>query len=75
MVVDFLETEIIFNKTLTTADPIKFDISRLNEDYVFRARLYSPDGKQIIVRRENVDYDCISFQTVMSYSVTSMTSP
>lgn len=75
LVVNFLETEITVNKSFSIGDQIVFDVSRLNEDYTFLSQLFAPDGKQILIRKDNVDYDCISFQTVMAYSITEMTSP
>lgn len=66
----FLGMEIIINKIFGATNPLVFDISSLNQDYVFDAKLFAPDGKQIVISKDSVEYDCITFQTMLVSSLT-----
>lgn len=69
MTFDFLGVEFTINKTFVLDDPIIFPVNDLNENYTFTAKLYDPTGKQILIEKNAVEYDCFEFETVMSYAV------
>lgn len=63
---DFLGSEVVLQETLEVDDEISFDITGLNENMTFTGQLYQPDGKQIIIKKNGVNHDCIKFKTVIS---------
>lgn len=69
LVLYFLDTEFTIRKNFAVDEQVTFPTADLNENYVYTARVYEPDGKQVIIRKDAVDYDCIEFETVMSYAV------
>lgn len=66
MVVDFLGTQITILADLEVGEFLIFPITDLNEGYEFTANLYEPDGDKIIIRKDDVDYDCFKFKTVVN---------
>lgn len=69
LVVDFLGREITITKTFAASDEITFPASSLNENFTFSAKLYDPTGKQIVIRKDDVDYDCVEFKIVANATI------
>ena len=63
LILDFLGIQIIITKDFAFDDEITFPASSLNESFTYSGKLYDPSGKQIIIRKDDVDYDCIEFTT------------
>ena len=63
---DFLGIEVVLSQTFEVDDPLSFDITGLNENMTFTGQLYGPDGKQILISKDGVIYDCIKFKTLIS---------
>jgi hypothetical protein len=69
MVIDYLDRQITLTETIETDQDIVFDISVLNENYQFTAELYDPLGAKILIRKDDIEYDCVKFKTVVNVSL------
>lgn len=65
--VDYLDSIQRISKPFTVGQTLEFDVTDLNENYVFTARLYSPSGVQIKRTYGEVEYDCFRFQTIFAF--------
>lgn len=66
LVLDFLGSLTTLTETFGNGDEIIFPVTDLNENMIFTARLYQPDGKQIIISKDGVEYDCFEFKTIIN---------
>ncbi len=69
MDVFFLNTKLTLSETFVIGEKIIFPIDKLNESYQFTAEVYDPNGTRVLIRKDNIDYDCFKFKTVMSIAV------
>jgi hypothetical protein len=73
LVVNFLGNDFTIRKTFEIGDDLNFPSAGLNEYYVFRGRIYKPDGTALVITvgegEDAIDYDCIYFETIMNYEV------
>lgn len=63
LITDFLGVEVELSETFQIGDRIIFPITGLNESYQFTCELYDPNGSQITINKDGVQYDCFKFQT------------
>lgn len=70
LVLDYLGVDVTINKTFVEDDPLNFPSAGLNEDYKYTGKIIGPDGEQVELEIDDVTYDCIAFQTGLSYNVT-----
>lgn len=64
---DYLGVEVILNATIEDGQPMNFPATDLNENYKYVGKIYGPTGTLVTITIEEVEYDCISFQTVLEY--------
>ncbi len=63
LLTDFLNVEIELSETFGIGDRIIFPIISLNENYQYTCELFDPNGAQIIINKDGIQYDCFKFQT------------
>lgn len=66
---DFLGRKITITKAFDAGDKIIFPVDGLNENFQYTAQLYDPTGTQILIRKNDVDYDCFKFKTVINATI------
>jgi Na+-translocating ferredoxin:NAD+ oxidoreductase RnfG subunit len=72
LVVNFLDVQFSIPETFGIGEKIVFPLDKLNENYVYQnSKLFEPDGKQVIIKKDDVQYDCFTFQTCMSFEIAS----
>lgn len=69
LVTYFQEVKITMEETFSVGDSIIFPLSALNESYQYTAEIYDPNGTRVLIRKDDIDYDCFKFKTVMNVSV------
>lgn len=69
LVLEFLGRQISITKTFEPDDEITFPASSLNENFTYLAKLYDPSGKQIVISKDDIDYDCIEFKTIANATI------
>lgn len=69
MIVEFLSVQYVIVKTFAVDDKIIFPVSSLNESFTYTARVYEPDGKQVVIEKDAIQYDCFKFKTVVNVAV------
>lgn len=67
LVVDFLNVQLQVDAEINIGDEIIFPASTLNESYKFTGYIIGPDGEKMTLTKDAVDYDCLSFETVIAY--------
>lgn len=70
MVGFFLDTQITVVETFTLGDKLIFPLTRLNESYQYTVELYNPTGERIKITKDDIEYDCFRFKTVMNITET-----
>lgn len=60
---------------ITAGNPIVFDISELNENYIFTGIVSNSSGDLIFVDGSSNQYDCIIFQTVVGLTTNTPSIP
>jgi hypothetical protein len=69
LVVDYLAGQITVLADLDVDDNIIFPIDFLSENYQYTGEIFDPTGTKVIIRKNDVDYDCIKFKTVINVTV------
>lgn len=67
LVLDYLGNQIIIRKSFLTGEALNFSASNLNEKYTYKGQILNPFGAVVSITVDEVEYDCISFETVMTY--------
>lgn len=75
LVLDYLDTDIVFSKAIAIGSPLDFPSDGLNEDYKYTGKILAPDGSVLTLTLEDIVYDCISFQTGLQYPMNEVTCP
>lgn len=65
-VLDFLGSQITLTKDFDIDDELSFSVTDLNENMAFTGQVFAPSGKQILISKNGVIYDCIEFQTIVN---------
>ena len=68
--VTYLNTEFVIEADLLVDDDVNFPADQLNENYTYTGKLYQPDGSPISIQKNSTTYNCISFKTMLSYTIT-----
>lgn len=66
LVLDYLNSSLTIEKLLAVGERIVFPIDSLNEGFEYTAELYDPDGVKIVIRKDDIDYDCVKFNTSLT---------
>lgn len=61
----FLNLQIIIEAEFAVDEQIIFPISELNENYEYTVELFDPLGNKIAIRKNDIDYDCFKFRTII----------
>lgn len=69
LILKFLGVEVLIEKDFAVDDQMTFPVGGLNENFTYTARIYEPDGKQVVIRKDSVEYDCFEFQTVLKLAL------
>lgn len=67
LVLGYLGNDIIIRKTFVANDPLVFSALNLNEKYTYTGKIIDPDGNTLTVVTGEGNFDCVSFQTVLTY--------
>jgi hypothetical protein len=62
---EFLGTKLVIEEIFTIGENLVFPIDKLNENFQYTVELFDPNGAKIIVRRDDIDYDCFKFKTAV----------
>jgi len=65
MVASFLNTQILIEQEFAQDEEIIFPIDKLNENYEYTVELFDPNGDRIIIQKDDINYDCFKFRTVI----------
>jgi hypothetical protein len=71
---EFLGVTFFKEQTFAFGERIKFSASGLNESYCYTGKMFDPDGKQILIRKNEIDYDCFSFETSLTFEIAEIES-
>lgn len=63
---DFLGIQMIINKEFDIGEEIIFPMTSLNENFTYYGKLSDPDGKEIVISKGGIEYDCVKFETSIS---------
>ena len=69
MVASFLNTQIVIEKEFAQDEEIVFPINKLNENHEYTVELFDPMGDRIIIQRDDINYDCFKFRTVIQMAL------
>lgn len=69
LVTYFLNNRVTIKAEFEVGDEIVFPLDGLNENYQYTVELYDPNGSRINIRKDDIDYDCFKFQTVINVAV------
>jgi hypothetical protein len=69
LVTYFLNNQITITAEFEIDDNLVFDLDGLNENHKYTVELYDPNGARIKIRKDDVDYDCFKFQTVINKTI------
>lgn len=69
MVFEFLGVEYTRYKEFEVDEAIIFPLDGMNESYTFTVRIYEPDNKQVVIQKDDIEYDCFEFETRMAYAM------
>lgn len=69
LVIEFLGREITITKTFAADDEITFPASSLNENFTFKGKLFDPFDKQIVIRKDDIYYDCVEFKIIANATI------
>jgi len=67
LVLNYLGIDVVLKKSFETDEPLEFSSQLLNEDYKYQGKIYKPDGTELEMTVDEVIYNCVSFQTAISY--------
>lgn len=67
--VNFKRAEFIIETEFEIGEQIKFPTDGLNENYVWTGKLSDPNGVNMIIEKNGIQYDCVQFKTAQQYVV------
>lgn len=73
LVIDFLGIQITVLAYFEVDEKIIFPVDELNENYQYTGEIYDPAGAKILIRKNDIDYDCVKFKTVMTKTIGTAT--
>ena|ERR1700741_1617986 len=56
----------IKSDVITAGDNIEFNIKDLVPNYYYQARILDPEGNEVVLSYEDVPYDCLKFNIVLT---------
>lgn len=65
----WLGTQVALTKTFEIDDELSFSVEGLNENMAYTGQLISPSGKQVLISKDEVVYDCFKFKTVVNATI------
>lgn len=68
-ILHWLGAQITLTKEFNIDDELSFSAADLNEDMTFTGQVYAPSGKQILISKDDVIYDCFKFKTVINATI------
>lgn len=66
LLIDFLGIQISVLASFEVGDKIIFPTNLLNENYQYTGNIFDPNGAKILIRKNDIDYDCFKFLTTIS---------
>lgn len=66
MVTYFLGIKTTISQTFEVGDKIVFPLENLNENFMYTAELYDPEGNRIVIKKDEISYDCFKFRTTIN---------
>jgi len=69
MITYFLGLQLIVSADISIGEKVIFPIDKLNESYEFTAEIYTPSGDRVVIRKNDIDYDCFKFKTIIGISL------
>lgn len=71
LIIDYLGTEIVLTEAQTEGENVAFNISALNENFQYTAKLYNSAGELVSITNDETVYDCIKFKTIQRIGITA----
>lgn len=62
----FLGMMITLEEEFVVGQQVVFPLGNVNENFEYIAELYDPIGNKILIRKSDVDYDCVRFRTMIA---------
>jgi len=72
LVTEFLGMQITIEADFGVGDNITFPIDQLNENYQYTVELFDPNDAKILIRKNDIDYDCFRFKTVINKTISNV---
>ena len=69
LVLDYLETEVTVEAAIEEGQDIEFPAGDLNENYKYTGKIVGPDGEQLTMTVGEIQYNCLSFQTQLAFTL------
>lgn len=66
---EFLGKMIVIEKEFSIGDNLIFPLDTFNENFQYTVELYDPNDARILVRKDEIDYDCLKFRTMIMETV------
>jgi len=73
LVTEFLGIKITIENVFGIGDNITFPIDQLNENFQYTVELFDPNNAKIIIRKNEIDYDCFKFKTFLGVTLNAIT--
>lgn len=68
LVLDYLETTVSIVQDQVPGENIRFDISKLNENFQYTGQIFDSEGNLALIGDSPNTYDCIKFKTIINIS-------
>lgn len=65
----FIGKKITILKDFEVGENIIFSLDGFNENFEYTVELIDPNDAKILIRKDEVDYDCFKFSTVINTTV------
>lgn len=66
---EFLGIKLTIEETFSIGESLVFPIDKLNENFQYTVELFDPNGAKIVIHKNDIDYDCFRFKTVINVSL------
>lgn len=75
LVLDYLDVQVIIEAAFQEGNDMNFPSTDLNEKYRYKGIILGPGDEPITLTKDEIVYDCISFQTGVAYSLNKLNCP
>lgn len=72
LITEFLGIQITIENEFGIGDKITFPTDQLNENFQYTVELFDPNGAKILIRKNDIDYDCFKFRTIINKTINAV---